>query len=196
MLNRDIQLVALNGILFCCLIGCTVTTSQNQSGSSIPDGWSMAVAPSPEECVSIDGEYLTFGVGKFKEGDALTQARLDAVLGYTFPSEKTPEKVRFSLNREKNMLNVQFGQPINRDVLMSASCSDGKFRVEQRLTGQYLGDGTTLDYSISKIELAKSIDGYLILHVLSDIQSSSFLILKSRDLGESWSKFEPYENQN
>ena len=196
MVTKYIRLAILIGFMTYYLVGCTVTTKLNEGGNSIPDGWSTAIANAPEECVSIDGDYQTFGLGKFNEGEGLTQARLDAALGHAFPSEKIPEQVSISLHKETDSLNIQFGQPANRGFSTPVICTNGWYKFEKRLTNQYLGDGATLDYSISKIELGKSADGDLILHLSLDIQSSSFLILKSRDIRESWSRYEESKSEN
>ena len=196
MVTKDIRLAMLLVFLTYCLVGCTATTNLNENGNSIPDGWSTAIAHTSEECVSIDGDYQTFGVGKFKEGEGVTQARLDAALGHAFPSDKIPEQVSISLDRETGSLSIQFGHPVNRGFSTRASCSKGWYKFEKRLTNQYLGDGATLDYSISEIELGKSAGGDLILHLSLDIQSSSFLILKSHDIRESWSRYEEFKNEN
>lgn len=196
MLTKDIQLVALKGFVVCCLIGCTVTKNHNESGNSIPNDWSIAVAPAHQECVSINGEYQTYGVGKFKEGDALTQARLDAVLGYTFPSEKVPEMVGFSLNRNSGLLYIQFGHPINQSFSIATSCSDGWYKSEVQMIDEYVGDGATLDYLNRNIELGKTVDEELIIRLILDGQFSSFGFIKSRDKRESWSKYKKIRSQN
>jgi hypothetical protein len=195
MANRNIRPTVFIGFLTVLLVGCTVTTNYNEGGNSIPADWVLAVSQAPKECVSIDGDYKTFGVGKFKEGEELTQARLDAALGYAFPSEKIPEHVGISLEQENSTLSIKFGDPVNRIFSAPIICSNGWYLFEETLTNQYLGDGVDLDYSISKIELGKSLDGDLILHLLLDIQSSSFLILKSRDTRETWSKYEEAKSE-
>ena len=188
---KEIRLVLPTTFIICCSVSCTITTNLNEDGNSMPGDWSVAVAQTPVECVSIDGEYKTFGLGKFEENDGLTQARFDAALGYPFPSAEIPEKVSISFDPASSLLNIQFEDPVNLGVLISVNCVDGWYEFEDRSTNQYLGDGTTLDYSISKFELGTSIDGDLILHKVFDIQSSSFLVFRSRDIGETWSKYEP-----
>jgi hypothetical protein len=148
----------------------------------------------PEGCVSIDGEYQTFGIEKIERSEGWTTARLDAALGYAFPSKEIPEKVSISFDPESSSLNIEFDHPVNQGFSSPANCVDGWYEFEDKLTNQYLGDGTTLDHSISKIKLGKSADGDLILHLVFDVQSSSFLVLRSRDIGESWSRYEEVKN--
>jgi len=196
MLTKDIQLVVIEGFLICSLIGCTVTKNNNEDGNSMPESWFPVIANALDECVPVDGVYQTFGIGKYEEGEELVQARLDVALGHAYPSDRIPRRVSISLRRKTDMINIQFGQPINRSFLMPMSCSNGWFKIEQKQTNQYVGDGTTLDYLNRDIELGKTVDGDLIVHLTLEGQFSSFMALKSRDLRESWSKYEEIKSEN
>ena len=79
---------------------------------------------------------------------------------------------------------------------MATSCSNGWYKSEMKTTNEYLGDGATLDYLNRNIGLGKTVDGDLIVHLMLEGQFSSFLILKSRDIRESWSRYERSESEN
>jgi hypothetical protein len=196
MATRGVLQATSIWLLVTCLAGCAVTTDFNEGGNSMPDGWSLALPHNAEECVPIDGDYQTLGVGKLKEGSPLIQSRLDVALGYTFPSSSMPEQVSISVDVGEKILSHQFGHPINQSYSVSTTCSDGWYKLEHKLRSTYVGDGATLDYSNRKIELGKTLGGDLIVHLMLESQFSAFLIQKSHEIRETWSKYEVIEGEN
>ena len=162
----------------------------------MPEGWSLAISHNTEECASINGDYQTLGLGKLKEGGSLIQSRLDVALGYAFPSSRMPGQVSISVGKGGNVLSHQFGYPINQSYSVPTNCSGGWYKLEERLSDTYVGDGSTLDHSNRKIWLGKSADGSLIVHLMLESQFSSLLVFKSRDIRETWSKYEVIKKEN
>ncbi len=159
----------------------------------MPVDWSVISPPEPDTCASIDGDYKILGLGKQRDGVPLEEMRLDAALGYTFPSNKIPNRVNIAIDKGEDTLNLQFGDPVNQVFLESINCSNGWYDFEQRLTDQYLGDGGYLDYLLRKVSLGKGSDGSLIVHLKLEGQSSSLAVLKSREMTETWSRYEASE---
>jgi len=147
-----------------CVVGCAGSTDLSQVGNSMPSGWSLVVPLEPKVCTSIDGDYQILGLGKVREGSSLIQTRLDVALGHTFPSGGMPSQVSISIEEETNLLNFQFGDPVNRSFSESTSCSKGWYILAN--------------------------DGNLIVHLMLEAQFSSFFVFKSHEVREIWSKYE------
>lgn len=179
--------------LFFSLAGCVGSKDSGKARNSMPASWSIVVPVESKTCASIDGVYKILGLGKFKEGAALTEMRLDAALGHTFPTSRIPKQVSIAIEKRTNTLNVQFGDPANLEHSERISCSQGWYVFKQRQTDQYVGDGAKLDYSLRKVELGKESDGSLIVHLILEGQFSSFAVLKSHEVTETWSKYEVFK---
>jgi len=196
MVTKGVLKTGLIWLLVICVSGCATPTDLNKVDNLIPDEWSAVVPPDASGCSSINGDYQNLGVGRFKRDEPLAQTRLDVALGHTFPSGKMPKQVNISLEEESNMLNYQFIGPVEQSFKIFTSCSNGWYKLEKRLTNHYLGDGANLDFSNRKVELGRTVEGDLIVHLILEIQSSSFLVLKSRDTVELWSKYEESKHEN
>jgi len=159
----------------------------------MPTGWSTVFSDDQKTCASIDGDYQNLGLGNTEKKGTLEVVRLDVALGHTFPSNKMPDRVSVLVDNGSNLLNLHFGHPVNLDFSETMNCLDGWYVFEQNQSDQYVGDGTKLDYLLRKIRLAKGRDGSLIIHLLLERQFSSLTVLKSRELTESWSRYEVYE---
>jgi len=179
----------LMGLSFVCLVGCVMSTQTEKTAISMPAEWSVVSPAEPDTCAAIDGSYKIFGLGRQREGAPLEKRRLDAALGYEFPSNKMPDQVNIAVDKESNMLNISFGDPVNRVFSESVSCANGWYEFEKKMTDQYLGDGGYLDYLFRYVSLGKDSDGSLIVHLKLDGQFSTFAVIKSREVTESWSKY-------
>ena len=195
MATEEIRWAIASGFFIFILMGCT-TTNFNEDGNSIPDGWTVPVSHNAQHCNPIGGVYQNVGVGKFREGVDLKQARLDAALGYVFPTVKMPHQVSIEVNEDSNVIQYHFLGPENQSFSTTVNCLDGWYKSEQKVSDHYVGDGATLDYSNRKIELGKSSDGELIVHVLLETQFSSFLVFKSFEIRESWSIYEKAKSEH
>jgi hypothetical protein len=172
------------------IVGCAGSTGLNNVGNSMPDGWSVMVSNESGVCASIDGDYQVLGLGRDSEGASLIQTRLDTALGHTFPTSEIPKQVKIMVNKETNTLKLDFGDPVNRSFSETVSCSQGWYLLEQKQSDLYIGDGTSLDHLHRNVELAKATDGSLIVHLMGEAQFSSFIVHKSREESEIWSKYE------
>lgn len=183
----------LIGLAFICVAGCVSSTQKGKIENSMPAEWSVVSPPQPDTCAAIDGDYKIFGLGRQREGVPLEEMRLDAALGYAFPSNKMPDQVNIAVDKESNMLNIHFGDPVNRIFSESVSCLNGWYCFENKMTDQYVGDGGYLDYLFRYVSLGKDSDGSLIVHVKLDGQFSTFAVIKSREVTESWSRYQVAE---
>ena len=174
---------------FVCLVGCVMSTQTEKTAISMPAEWSVLSPAESNTCAAIDGGYKIFGLGRQREGDPLQEMRLDAALGYAFPSNRMPDQVNIAVDKESNMLNIHFGDPVNRVFSESLSCLNGWYYFENKLTDQYVGDGGYLDYQFRYVSLGKDRDGSLIVHVKLEGQFSTLAVMKSREVMESWSKY-------
>jgi len=177
------------GLSFVCLVGCVMSTQTEKTAISMPAEWSVVSPPEPGTCAAIEGDYKIFGLGKQREDAPLEETRLDAALGYAFPSNRIPNRVNIAVDKEANILNINFGDPVNRVFSESVSCANGWYEFEKKMTDQYLGDGGYLDYLFRYVSLGKDSDGSLIVHVKLDGQTSFLAAFKSREVTESWSKY-------
>lgn len=196
MVTRDKWLAMLVGVTLYCAVGCAVSTNFNEGGHPPPDDWSFAALRDSNGCFLMEGSYQNLGLGRLARDEPMVQMRLDVALGHFSSSNKVPESVSILLNRDTNMLRYRLGHPDNRDFIVSATCSDEWYVVEKTLANHYVGDGANLDYSNRDIELGRTADGGLVVHIKLDTQFSSFAILKSRETREIWAKFEPFESQD
>jgi len=196
MVTKGMSKIGWVWLLIICQAGCAISTDFNENGNSMPNVWAIEAPHESKECVSIDGVYQIHGLGKLKEGDSLIEIRLDVVLGHAFPSNKIPNQVSMSIDEDMSLLNYQFGYPVNQSLSVSVICSNGWYKLEKRLTNQYVGDGANLDYSNRNIELGKTADGDLIIHLMLETQFSSFLVLKSHATREIWSRYERLKGEN
>jgi hypothetical protein len=192
MVIRRMWQISLIWLFVFSVVGCASSTDHIKNGNSMPEGWSVIVPPDLKVCVSINGDYQILGLGKLEQESPLTETRLDVALGHTFPSSRMPKRVRISVEEGTNILNFQFGEPVNQGFSESMSCSNGWYTFEQSRTDQYVGDGANLDYANRILELGKANDGNLIVHLILEAQFSSFSVLKSHEVREIWSKYETF----
>jgi hypothetical protein len=118
------------------------------------------------------------------------ESRLDAALGYTFPSDSVPTIARLSIVSRSNALKIQFGKLADSTFFEPSICENGWWIIEKEQSNEYVGDGATLDYLKRRVELAMAADGGLIVHLIIESQFSSFIFLTDHEIEKIWAKFD------
>lgn len=177
------------------LTGCAGVKSNAIEELPMPNRWSVETAGTMGACPGIDGNYQVHGWGRDSEGAPLMQTRLDATLGHAFPSSSLPEQIKIAVDESSKSIVIHFGHPVNKSISEPSECSEGWYRVVQNEVDQYVGDGTNLDYSIRHIDLGRSVEGSLIVHLRLEAQFSSFLFFKSKEKSDIWSIYEQIQNK-
>jgi hypothetical protein len=193
---RDMQRVTIIGVALCLFTGCTTTANFNEGGHPLPGDWLIAASGDSKNCLPIDGNYENLGMGRLSKEEPLIEMRLDIALGHFSSSNRIPKHVNISLNNDDSLLSYYLSHPDNRGFSISATCSNGRYVLKKELNNHYVGDGTTLDYSNRTIELGKSAEGDLIVHLWIETQFSSFGFLKSRTKREIWSRYKVVNSED
>lgn len=177
-------------LLLVLVSACASSPEQNTVQVEMPNEWLVQKVGGQDDCSPIDGEYSFYGHSKLGPGSSLTKTRLDVTLGYyVVQSDSEPPTVTLAYDEQDGMLEVGFDAPTNQTHSIKVRCLDGWWKYQRVMTNEYVGDGTTLDFEKRQIELAKSAEGALIIHLKLDTQTSALLFFKNHRQLESWSRF-------
>jgi hypothetical protein len=194
MVIRDLKIFLAQLVLMIGVTACAGHGANQKPATEMPSGWAVSVQDKPDVCTPIDDEFVVEGLSYRGQDSELVQSRLDADLGYPYPASSKPNRVKVSTHNSAKKLTILFGAPVNKSVSVFVNCEDGWWKFVQNASNEYTGDGGKIDELTSIILLAKSPDGGLIVHVSADVVDSSLVILKVREYGESWSKYEAATN--
>ena len=176
-------------VLAVLLGACAANKFGSGGWQGTPDKRLDFTPPESAHCADLSASYANAGYGYVAGDDQLLEARLDAVLGFPFPTERMPHRVLVADSQGGQTIRVNFMAETSQAVDLETECVDGWRRVRMERSDAYLGDGVQLQSSVQTVLLARAADGSLITQQHSEEVYRTGFIFRSRVVKEAWFRF-------